>query len=77
MNDSGVALKDVLCDEELVVSARGRRHGVLVLATLGLEETHLLVVGWGENVLLLGISRELPWEDLLLDVGVGSDFRNL
>jgi hypothetical protein len=35
------------------------------------------VVGWGENVLLLGISRQLPWEDLLLDVGVGADFRNL
>jgi hypothetical protein len=35
------------------------------------------VVGWGENVLLLGISRELPWEDLLLDVGVGADFGNL
>ena len=77
MNDSGIAFKDVLCDEELVVSARGGRHGVLVLATLGLEETHLLVVGWGENVLLLGVSRELPREDLLLDVSVGADFRNL
>lgn len=77
MNDPGIALKDVLCDEELVVSTRGGRHGVFVLAALGLEETHLLVVGWGENVLLLGVSRELPWEDLLLDVSVGADFRNL
>ena len=35
------------------------------------------MVGWGENVLFLGVSRELPGEDLLLDVGVGADFRNL
>jgi hypothetical protein len=34
MNDSGIALKDVFCDEELVVSTRGRRHGVFVLAAL-------------------------------------------
>jgi hypothetical protein len=77
MNDSGIALKDVLCDEELVVSAWWRRHGVFVLATLRFKETHLLVVGWSENILLLGISCQFPWEDLLLDVSVGADFRNL
>ena len=41
------------------------------------DDCYLLVVGWGENVLFLGVSRELPGEDLLLDVGVGADFRNL
>jgi hypothetical protein len=72
---AGVSLKYVLSDEKLVATAyRRRRHCVLILAPLRLEETHLLVVRRSEDLLLLGISGELPREYLLLNVSVWADF---
>ena len=35
------------------------------------------MVGWSENLLLLSVPSKLTRENLLLDVGVRTDFRNL
>jgi hypothetical protein len=77
MNNARIAFKYVLCDEELIVSTRSRWHRVLVLASLRLQEAHLLVIRGREDFFLLGVSGELPWEDFLLYVGVWADFRDL
>ena len=76
MNDPGVALEYVLCDEETVTWGSWR-HSVLVVPALRLQETHLLVVRRGEDLFLLGCPRQLTREDLLLYVRIWADFRDL
>jgi hypothetical protein len=77
VNNPGVTFQDILCDEKLVTAAGRRWHGVLIFTALRLQETHLLMVRWREDLFFLSISGELSWEYLLLNIGVGSDFRNL
>ena len=68
---------DVFGDEEvlfLVVLL-----GLLVLRSgpssliIVLHESHLLMVGWGEHLLVLGLFGQFRREDLRFDVGVGLD----
>ena len=42
-----------------------------------MQKSHLLVVRWGEYILLLSISGELVWENFLLNVCVWSYLGNL
>jgi hypothetical protein len=77
VNNPGVTFQDVLCDEKLVTAAGRGWHGVLIFAALRLQETHLLMIRWCEDLFFLSISGELSREYLLLNIGVWSDFRNL
>jgi hypothetical protein len=75
----GPSRPDILSDEEalfIIVGWRGVllpvRVAHLILFFLG-HEPHLLVIWWGEDLLVLCLLSQLWWEDLTLDVAVGLD----
>jgi hypothetical protein len=73
-----VSVKNVLCDEELVTSTELVSLWLLMLSLRsGFKEPHLFVIRWSEDLFFLCIACQLPWEYFLLDVGIGTDFRNL
>ena len=63
-------LSDVFSDKESCAS-------IILLSRLGtilwIGETHLVVTRWCEDILGLSLSSQLRWEDLTLDVRVGTD----
>ena len=70
INWEQLLLSDVFGNKESCAS-------IVLLSRLGtilwIRETHLVVTGWCEDILGLGLACQLRWEDLTLDVRVGTD----